>query len=65
MIIDEETFAQVWDATLDETGRSTEKSVVILASLNEVDSVCATRIAKVRTGLSFSRRAAPVARGDA
>jgi hypothetical protein len=47
MIIDEEQFDQAWEATLSETGASTEKSVVILASLNEVDSVCATRIAKV------------------
>ena len=48
MIIDEEDFEQAWDATQMEAGISSEKSVVILASLNEVDSVCATKIAMVR-----------------
>jgi hypothetical protein len=48
MIVDEEEFEQAWDATQQESGESSEKSVVILASLNEVDSVCATKIAMVR-----------------
>ena len=48
MIIDEQEFEQSWEATQLEAGTSSEKSVVILASLNEVDSVCATKIAMVR-----------------
>lgn len=48
MIIDEEDFDRVWEAAQSESSSSSEKSIVILASINEVDSVCATKIAMVR-----------------
>jgi hypothetical protein len=48
MIIDEEDFDHVWEAAQTESSSSSEKSIVILASINEVDSVCATKIAMVR-----------------
>lgn len=50
MLITSEQLPDLWKQITEEKASSAEKSLVVLHSISEVDSACATRLLMVSTG---------------